>query len=251
MPAVTYCDESMMAYQSNRKTFQSGERVVFDDGYRLAHLPLVNPEHPAVVSQVDGRDYRNGIYEKARYALVMPIAAEVFLQSEPVQAIERAMKSARFAPKIAWELCERRRSRLHATLAGVSETDLDRCAASTQDALDKAGPISIYLKGPFLGNRNTGRLYFPVYPQQIDGEDAFALVQRSVGVSPTRLYLVGYYHMRTELDAQETAELAELIDQWRDQVVVQTTISFLELYATNDDLALSARIHARISARDQ
>jgi hypothetical protein len=251
MLAITYCDDSMMAYQSNRKTYQSGGRVVFDDGYRLAHLPLVNPEHPAVVSQVDGRDYRNGIYEKARYALVMPIAAEVFLQSEPVRAIEQAMKSARFAPKIAWQLCERRRTRLHATLAGISEADLDRCAASAQEALDKTGPISICLKGPFLGNRNTGRIYFPVYPQQMNGEDALALVQRSVGVSPTRLYLVGYYHLRTELDALETAELAELIDQWRDQVVVQTTISFLELYATNDDLALSARIHARISARER
>lgn len=252
MPAMTYCDDSMMAYQSNRKTYQSGERVVFDDGYRLAHLPLVNSEHPAVISQVDGRDYRNGVYEKARYALVMPIAAEVFLQSEPVRAIEQAMKSARFAPKIAWELGERRRSRLHATLAsGIPEADLDRCAASAQEALDKTGPISICLKGPFLGNRNTGRIYFPVYPQQIDGEDAFALVQRSVGVPRTRIYLVGYYHMRTELDAVETTELAELIDQWRDQVVVQTTISFLELYATNDDLALSARIHAKISAKER
>ncbi|KRR01826.1 hypothetical protein CQ12_13325 [Bradyrhizobium jicamae] len=241
----------MMAYQSNRKTYQSGERVVFDDGYRLAHLPLVNSEHPAVVSQVEGRDYRNGIYEKARYALVIPVAAEVFLQSEPAQALERAMKSARFAPKIAWELGERRRSRLHATLAsGISEADLDRCAASAQEVLDKTGPISICLKGPFLGNRNAGRIYFPVYPQQIEGEDAFALVQKSVGVAPTKLYLVGYYHMRTEFDALETAELAELIDQWRDQVVVQTTISLLELYATNDDLALSARIHARISARE-
>jgi hypothetical protein len=43
-------------------------------------------------------------------------------------------------------------------------------------------------------------------------------------------------------------ELAELIDQWRDRIVVTTNIPFLELYATNDDLALSARVHAKISA---
>ena len=64
-------------------------------------------------------------------------------------------------------------------------------------------------------------------------------------------YLVGYYHMRSELDPIETAELAQLIDLWRNRVVIETTISSLELFATNDDLALSARIHARISAREQ
>jgi hypothetical protein len=74
-------------------------------------------------------------------------------------------------------------------------------------------------------------------------------VQKSIGVPPTKLYLVGYYHMREELDALETRELAELIDQWRDRIVVTTTIPFLELHATNDDLALSARTHVKISAR--
>ena len=106
------------------------------------------------------------------------------------------------------------------------------------------------MKGPFLGTRNTGRIYFPVYPQKIGDEDAFALVQKSIGVSPTKLYLVGYYHMRNELDPLETRELAELIDQWRDRIVVKTTIPFLELYATNDDLALSARVHAKIWAKE-
>jgi hypothetical protein len=240
----------MMAYRSARRKFQPGERVVFDEGYRLAHLPLVNAGHPAVISEVDGRDYRNGTYEKTRYALVIPISADAFLESDQVQALELAMKSSGFAPKITWEMCELRRSRLHATLAsGISEADLDRCAAAVQDRLDEIGSISVCLKGPFQGTRNTGRIYFPVYPQKIGGEDAFALVQKSIGVPPTKLYLVGYYHMRNELDPLETRELAELIDQWRDRIVVRTTISFLELHATNDDLAFSARTHAKISAR--
>ncbi|WFU19092.1 hypothetical protein [Bradyrhizobium sp. CB3481] len=252
MPATTYCDEEMMAYRSGQKVYRPGDCIAFDDGYRLAHLPLVNPGHPAVISEADGRDYRNGTYEKARHALVMPIAADVFAQSAPFGAIEQAMRSARFAPKIAWEIGERRRSRLHATLvSGMSETDLDRYVAAARELLQRTGPISICLKGPFLGTRNTGRIYFPVYPQQIDGEDPFAVLQRSLGISPTGLYLVGYYHMSTELDAVETTELVELVDRWRDRVVVETTISSLELYATNDDLALSARIRAKISAREQ
>jgi hypothetical protein len=240
----------MMAYRSARRKYQPGERVVFDEGYRLAHLPLVNAGHPAVISEVDGRDYRNGTYEKTRYALVMPISADAFLESDQVQALELAMKSSGFAPKIAWEICERRRLQLHATLAGgIPETDLDRYAAAVQDLLDQIGPISVCLKGPFPGTRNTGRIYFPVYPQKIRGEDPFAQVQKSIGVAPTRLYLVGYYHMSQELDPLETSELAELIDRWRDRIVVRTTIPFLELHATNDDLALSARTHVKISAR--
>ena len=185
MPPITYCDDSMMAYRSARKTFQPGERVVFDEGYRLAHLPLVNAGHSCTSSsEVDGRDYRNGTYEKTRYALVMPISADAFLESDQVQALELAMKSSSFAPKIAWDLCERRRLQLHATLAGgVPETDLDRYAAVVQDLLDQIGSISVCLKGPFLGTRNTGRIYFPVYPQKIRDEDAFALVQKSIGVS--------------------------------------------------------------------
>jgi hypothetical protein len=249
MPAKTYCDDATMAYRASRKIFKSGERIVFDESYRLAHLPLVNPNHPAVISQADGRDYVNGRYEKVRHALVIPIAAEVLQQSEPFQALDRAMRSARFAPDIAWEVCERRRSRLHATLAsGMAEVDLDRWAASAREVLDRTGPISVQLKGPFIGDRNFGRIYLPVYPQQIDGKDPFALLQQSIGVSPTRLYVVGYYHMRCELDEVETAELAQLIDAWRDRVIVETTISHLEMYATNDDLALSARILARIPA---
>jgi hypothetical protein len=181
----------------------------------------------------------------------MPISADAFLESDQVQALELAMKSSGFAPKIAWDICERRRLQLHATLAGgVPENDLDRHAAAVQDLLDQIGPISVCLKGPFLGTRNTGRIYFPVYPQKIGDEDAFALMQKSIGVSPTKLYLVGYYHMRNELDPLETRELAELIDQWRDRIVVRTTVPFLELYATNDDLAFSARVYARIGAKE-
>lgn len=201
------------------------------------------------MSQVEGRDYLNGRYEKARHALVIPIAADVFQQSEAFQVLDHTMRSARFAPKIAWDLCERRRWRLHATLAsGFAEADLDRVIASVQRALEVTDPVSICLKGPFIGDRNFGRIYFPVYPQQIDGRDAFALVQEGVGSSPTRLYVVGYYHMCVELDAAETAELAELIDRWRDRVIATATISALEMYATNDDLALSARVYATISA---
>ena len=160
----------MMAYRSARKIFQPGERVVFDEGYRLAHLPLVNAGHPAVISEVDGRDYRNGTYEKTRYALVMPISADAFLESDQVQALELAMKSSGFAPKIAWEICERRRLQLHATLAsGISEADLDRYAAVVQDLLDQIGSISVCLKGPLSGHQEYRPYLFSGLPAEYPG----------------------------------------------------------------------------------
>ena len=51
-------------------------------------------------------------------------------------------------------------------------------------------------------------------------------------MAPTKLYLVGYYHLSNELDPLETKELAELLDRWRDRIVVTTTIPFLQLFAT-------------------
>ena len=134
-------------------------------------------------------------------------------------------------------------------LQRVRKNDLGRYIAAVQDLLDQIGSISVCLKGPFLGTRNTGRIYFPVYPQKVRDEDVFALVQKRIGVSPTKLYLVGYYHLCHELDPLETRELAELIDRWRDRIIVRTTIPFLELHATNDDLALSGRTHARIGGK--
>ena len=48
---MIYCEDEMLDYRSSRKIYQPGERIVFDEGYRLAHLPLVNPMHPAIISE--------------------------------------------------------------------------------------------------------------------------------------------------------------------------------------------------------
>ena len=50
--------------------------------------------------------------------------------------------------------------------------------------------------------------------------------------------------MRSELDAMETAELAHLIDQWRDRVIVETTISHLE-YLRDQRRPGAVRAHHR------
>ena len=232
------------------KEFQPGERIVFDEGYRLAHLPLVNAGHPAVISEVDGRDYRDGTYEKTRYALVMPISADAFLESDEAQALELAMKSSSFAPKIAWEICERRRLRLHATLQRRSgdRSRSSRCGGSRSAGSDR----------PDIRLSERDRFWAPGTP----AVSIFRSTRRRSGAKTHSRWCKKASACRrrsstssdiiicaNELDPLETRELAELIDQWRDRIVVTTTIPFLELYATNDDLALSARVHAKIGAK--
>ena len=74
--------------------------------------------------------------------------------------------------------------------------------------------MSFRLGGPFVGNKNIGRIYFPVYPQAIDGDDSFGLIQDAVGGTRTRFYVVGYYNLIDELDAAETADLAHILGRW-------------------------------------
>mgnify|MGYP003694256117 CR=1 FL=1 len=88
-------------------------------------------------------------YEKTRYALVMPISADAF-ESDQVQALELAMKSSSFAPKIAWEICERRRhSCMQRHVGGVPEADLDRYAATVRICWIKSVRYPLAPKGPF------------------------------------------------------------------------------------------------------
>jgi hypothetical protein len=94
-----------------------GEPFLLDDAYRLAHLPLVNAQHPDVVASIPGKDYRNGVHGRV-LSLVLPIPDSALADSAGFQALEGDLRSASFAGKIAWDVADRRRGRLHATLCG-------------------------------------------------------------------------------------------------------------------------------------
>ena len=240
----------MLNYAASRRVFQPGDTLQFDPAYRLAHLPLLAPDHPASIRAAPGQDYRDGTYVKPRHSLVMPLRAQDLTGAPNFQAMERDLRATSFAPKIAWRLGEQRADKLHATVVnGLSEADIAPCAAAVARALARLGPLSFRLGGPLAGNKNLGRLYFPVYPQTVDGEDAFGLIQDVIGRPRTRFYVVGYYNLVDELDATETAELARWLDSWGPATVLETKLSALIIQATNDDLALSGRPVTVIEAR--
>jgi hypothetical protein len=245
--ANAFCDDSMMAYDASRRVIAPGDVLTFDDGYRLAHLPLVAPGHPDIIRSHPGRDYINGRYAMARYSLVLPIDASELVSAPEFQALERDLHSSAFADKINWDMCTARAANLHATVFnGLAEPDMAPCIAAVRSVCARVGPGAVRLGGPFLGNKNTGRIYFPVYPQRHGDDDILALVQDACGITRTRFYVVGYYHFNTALNVTATAELARIIAMWRHRTLAEIDVMHLAIQATHDDLALSAQIVSRM-----
>ena len=239
---IAYCTDDDLNYVRSRNPFTPGKALTFDESYRLAHLPLVAPQHPLAIHEIAGQDYRSGRYEKPRHALVVMIPPDALGASPVFRAFESALRAAPFAPKVDWGLCTRRATNLHATVVnGLTADAAEACAAAVSHAIRILGPLSLRLGGPFAGNKNLGRLYFPVYPQRVNGNDAFGLIQDTAGARRTRFYSVGYYNLVDELDVAETAALARLIDEWGPRTVAEVPVTSFVVHATNDDLALSGR----------
>lgn len=248
--AIQFCDESHLGYEAARRRFTPGEALAFDPSYRLTHLPLVAPGHPLAIRSMPGQDYDNGRYEGPRYSVVVPIDAARLAAAPAFRAIDDELRAASFSAKIAWDICARRASRLHASVVNdLAAPDTDSCAPALARLLPTLGPLSFRLGGPFIGDRNTGRLYFPAYPQIVAGRDSFALMQEAAGAKLTRFYAVGYYHFKDELDANETADLAQRLKRWRDVPVAEFPLSTVVVHATNDNLALSGRPLISVDAR--
>jgi hypothetical protein len=245
---VAYCDEASLAYAAVRRRFAPGEALRFDESYRLAHLPLVAPSHPAVLRSVAGTDYQDGRYASERYSLVVPVSFRDLTASANFQAVDAALRKSSFADKIAFDLCERRVSKLHVTLAsGLVRSQLEQHARAVARQVARLGALRFKLLGPFLGSKNTGRIYFPAYPENIDGQDVFGLIQDALGVRRTRLYVLGYYNLVEELDPEQTSALQRIVDENQVEMLrVQSEVCFVQ--ATNDDLVLSGRSVIAIDA---
>jgi hypothetical protein len=247
---IEFCTDADLGYDAARRRFAADEALTFDHSYRLTHLPLVAPGHPLAIGAAAGQDYDNGRYASPRYSVVVPVAAEALTGSPMFRRIDGELRTASFSGKIAWNICERRAGKLHASIVNdLAASDTEACAVSLARILPALGPLSYRVGGPFIGDRNTGRLYFPVYPQTVAGRDSFALMQEAVGARPTRFYAVGYYHFRDELDRRETADLARLLEHWRDVQVAECRLSTVVVHATNDNLALSGRPFIAVDAR--
>jgi hypothetical protein len=244
---IALCGDDELDYVANRTQFEQGQGLLLDEAYRLAHLPLVAPDHPRVIARHEGRSYEMGRHEPV-FSLVLPIADELLRRSAAYLALEAELKGSPLAPKIAWNVVERRRHKLHATLCGslaAGETPPVLDAAQC-DALKRLGPVTVELRGLFSGNVNRGRLYLRAYPEKRDGLNMFHCIQQILGRRTTNLYVVGIYNLTDDLDASECSILAALLAGWWDRSIVTFQAEALWLLGVSDDLVLGPETVERV-----
>jgi hypothetical protein len=243
-----FCTDSELGYDRSRSIFNQGEGFVLDHGYRLAHLPLVNPLHPDVIASVPGKSYAMGLHPRI-HSLVLPVSAAELAGSAGFREMEDQLRRSIVAPKISWDIVERRKDRLHATIAG-SLGEGEPAPVLPPDALAalaRLGPLRVQLRGLFSGNVNRGRLYLKAYPETCDGQNPFQLIQRLLGRTATDLYVVGLYNLTDHLTPDEATVLAQIIERWWQQDLLEITVHELWLLSSCDDLVLDSRIENHIS----
>ena len=119
--AELFCDDGELGYRASVTQLESGARLQLDAAYRLAHLPLIAPDHPDAIARQAGKPYEMGRHEPV-HSLVLPVDDAALRQSPGFIALEQALRRSRFADKIAWDILPRRSDRLHATLCGSLST---------------------------------------------------------------------------------------------------------------------------------
>ncbi|KRE14921.1 hypothetical protein ASE66_14890 [Bosea sp. Root483D1] len=236
-----------LAYLRSRTAFVAGAGMTLDDGYRLAHLPLIDPGHPKAIARKDGTHYENGRHPPI-YSLVMPTPG--LHEALAYRELEQELRETPVASKIAWDIVARRQPKLHATVCGSLSIGVPPVIApAARDALSRLGPVEMELRGLFSGNVNRGRLYLRLYPERRDGQNTLHLMQRALGRPTSDLYVVGIWNLNDDLDVAEAAALASLIERWWDRPILRFTADHLWLMGARDDLVLDSEIVETLSLR--
>lgn len=238
--APVFCEDGELGYRRSLTDFTSP--LTLDESYRLAHLPLVAPEHPGSIARREGKFYEMGRHP-AVYSLVLPVEDSALCASPAFLALEGELQAAPFAGKIAWDILPKRKDKLHATVCGsLSLAAPPVIADETREALRKLEPFAVELRGLFSGNVNRGRFYLPVYPEKRAGRNALQEVQVAFGRTPGDLWLVGLYNLTDDLDAGETAALAEIVARWWGKSLLRLTVAEFQVLGASDDLVLDAHV---------
>ncbi|MFM7344304.1 MAG: hypothetical protein ACKO1J_02910 [Tagaea sp.] len=223
-----------LRYAEFRHRFEPGAGFALGDDFRLAHLPLCAPGHRLAIRSAPGKDYLDGRYASPRHALVLHVPAEALEASPIFRAIETELRRSAAASKISWATNAARRNVLHATIAGPVDDATARGYEAEARALLTA-PLPVRLGGPYIGNRNHGRIYLPVYPLDCD---PLAGLQRAIGARETGFYAIGLWHLTDDLDPAEAASLAVWRDRWESETALILAEPRFGILTTTDDQAI-------------
>lgn len=241
---LSFCTDAELGYRRSLTDFS--QPLTLDESYRLAHLPLVAPEHPRVIPRREGKSYEMGRHPRI-FSLVLPVG-DADLQASPAfRELETALRASPFTGKIAWEVLPRRRDKLHATVCGsLGIGNAPVISPKVRQALTAIGPVTVELRGLFSGNVNRGRLYLAAYPGRRGEANLLQTVQAAFDRPPGDLWLVGLYNLTDDLDATETAALAALVQHWWNAPLLRFTARELWLLGADDDLVLDSEIAERL-----
>lgn len=242
---MIFTDDKMLGYGNAYQLFSAGDELVLDKNYRRAHLPLVNSSHPDVIASDE--DYCMGTYHTHRHSIVLPVNDERLCQTATFIEIEKALRNASFASKIAWDLLEKRKNLLHATISSRLNHDCVELASEALQTFLDTQPVKKYrLGGMFMGPVNTGRVYLKVYPEAIGSGHIFGEIQSLLGLKKTEFFLVGYFNLTDHLNQPETMELSEILSRFCNETLWEDEIRELWIISTQDDLVLSGKISKKI-----
>ncbi|MGF7207084.1 hypothetical protein GGE65_001645 [Skermanella aerolata] len=106
-----------------RTRFASGEGLQLDEQYRLAHLPLIAPDHSRVIATQAGKVYMMGRHPET-FSLVLPIPGDALLRSAAFQELDADLRSELHVselPEIVQSVdsCDRRDLTLDAEFLGT------------------------------------------------------------------------------------------------------------------------------------
>jgi len=239
-----FCQDAELGYRRSLTDFSAPLQL--DESYRLAHLPLVAPEHPGVILRREGKFYEMGRHPLV-FSLVLPVDDAVLQASPAFRALEEELRIAPFADKIAWEILPKRRDRLHATVCGsLGIEEPPAITQATREALGGIDPFAVELRGLFSGNVNRGRLYLAAYPEKRAGANLLQAVQAAFGRPPGDLWLVGLYNLKDDLDAAETAALADIVARSWNRPLLRFTATTLQVMSAGDDLVLDGAVEVTL-----
>lgn len=241
-----YVEDNLLQYDKFSWRLGNEKILRFDDSYRMAHLPLISPKHSLCINQVNNFDYAYGSYGKPRYSLIVPIDFETLKSSSAFTSCDTRLRDCSFAKKIDWNLVTKRKNKVHITIAsGLLSDEANKILTTAARFVLSTGAIYFQVKGPYVGSKNTGRIYFPVYPENKNGKDVFASIQKAIGFPLTRFYAIGYYNLCDELDEVETTELRYFLNDWCDEILIQSCVKSFDILETHDDLVLNSKVIAR------
>jgi hypothetical protein len=237
-----FCNDDDLDYAKHRTVILPQSDLRLDASYRLAHLPLVSPNHPDVISEAAGKYYTHGLHPRV-VSIVLPIPDQSLHGSSAFQALQLEMLSSAFAGKIAWDIMPLRKDKLHATLCGsLSISEPPVISPAQREALRQVGPIKASVRGLFSGDINIGRLYLCVYPEKRADSNVLQQIQRAMGARETNMFLVGLYNLTDHLTVNEASELARLIARWWKKPLFELQIDAVSLMVAEDDLVLKSEI---------